>query len=714
MLTDPGGVVRRLRPLVAPAGADRRTDQELLRRYAEDADEAAFATLVRRHGPAVWGVCRRALGATPDAEDAFQAAFIVLARRAAALGSHESVGAWLHLVARRLAVRARAAAARRARREPPPPRPAPPGPVEELGWREVGAILDEELARLPDGCRAAVVLCCLEGRARDEAAAELGWPLGTLKARLERGRDLLRRRLLRRGLTLPAALAAAGLARAAVSVGLLVRATRAAAPGAGHFPHAAELAGELLRMMARTPLRRATAALAAATALAVGVGAALALQPPAFPPDEPAGKAAAPNPGNDRVADTAQGRLEFIGLTRMTAKEALAKATGKAPDGKLVFCAPCLKEAGFAEVSVAVFVEQGPGGKPYYVVAVVEPDRAGRVRYRAVPPATDAAPLPEWKDGLAAAADPMLFQAAIFTYGHALDDKHEKAAGVMKNFGQDPERVKAVWAFLKARSGPADRDRAVWALAHHGDPAHRTLAAAVLLNFADSELAWWSLADAQRDPHGLVSSTAEQALRVLAKHRPRAVDWRPASPALRHLLGGTNLFAFLPTLDLLAATNADRGWSRISWPTATWCGRTCGPSTPRAATGWCLWSGTPAGRTSRTRPPASPGSTGSGRPPCHGKTDAPGPRRPVPGTGPRRTGWPTTRPGAATSPPDREPPCVPSPSPSSSSPWRASPPGPTRPPRNSSPGTSARSRPSGPTATPPRSSTAGRPTGSPC
>jgi hypothetical protein len=91
-------------------------------------------------------------------------------------------------------------------------------------------------------------------------------------------------------------------------------------------------------------------------------------------------------------------------------------------------------------------------------------------------------------------------------------------------------------------------------VAQHGDPAHRSLAAAILMNFPDSDLTWWLLADAQRDPHGNVHSTATQALGVLAKHRPRAVDWGPAAPTLRALLAGTNSSAYLPTLDLLVAT----------------------------------------------------------------------------------------------------------------------------------------------------------------
>src|SRR5829696_7089504 len=109
---------RRLRALVGPAGIDAESDRELLRRYADRDDQAAFAALVRRHGPMVWGVCRRALPSEADADDAFQAAFLVLARKAGSLGRRESVRGWLYLVARRLAVRAAAG------RRPPPAPPA--------------------------------------------------------------------------------------------------------------------------------------------------------------------------------------------------------------------------------------------------------------------------------------------------------------------------------------------------------------------------------------------------------------------------------------------------------------------------------------------------------------------------------------------------------------------------------------------------------------
>src|SRR5205814_210781 len=155
-------------------------DADLLARFARDRDEAAFAELVRRHGPMVLAVCRRVLGCPHDADDAFQAAFLVLARRAGTLRLRGSVGDWMHGVARRAASAARRAAARRPAREAthtPPPR----APADDLA--ELRAVLDEELARLPEKYRAVLVLADLQQKDRRQVAAELGVAEGTVASR---------------------------------------------------------------------------------------------------------------------------------------------------------------------------------------------------------------------------------------------------------------------------------------------------------------------------------------------------------------------------------------------------------------------------------------------------------------------------------------------------------------------------------------------------
>src|SRR5260370_12128121 len=157
----------------------------------------------------VLGVCRRVLRHADDAEDAFQAAFLVLAQRAASLRRRQSVGAWLHSVAFRVAHKARAGAARRRQYEGQAPERPPDDPFAEISLREAHTILDEELLRLPEPYRAPVLLCCLEGLARDEAAARLGIAVSTLTSRLEAGRLRLRCRLAQRRLSLSPALSPA-------------------------------------------------------------------------------------------------------------------------------------------------------------------------------------------------------------------------------------------------------------------------------------------------------------------------------------------------------------------------------------------------------------------------------------------------------------------------------------------------------------------------
>jgi RNA polymerase sigma factor (sigma-70 family) len=159
----------------------------------------------------VLGVCRRVLGDVHAAEDSFQATFLVLIRQAAAIRKKESLASWLHGVALRIASRARAQAALRWQRERRPLRIAPSEGLDAVTWQELIAVLDEELNRLPQKYRTAVVLCHLEGRTMDQAALELGCPRGTLANRVARGRQLLRRQLAGRGIALSAGGLAAGL-----------------------------------------------------------------------------------------------------------------------------------------------------------------------------------------------------------------------------------------------------------------------------------------------------------------------------------------------------------------------------------------------------------------------------------------------------------------------------------------------------------------------
>jgi RNA polymerase sigma factor (sigma-70 family) len=217
-------------PLLQAVGArvDGRTDGQLLEQFLARHDEAAFAALVRRHGPMVLGVCRRVLGNAADADDAFQATFLVLLRRASSLVGRAVVGAWLHGVARRTALKARVGCVRRRAKEQAGARPEAAGTAVRNDWLP---LLDEELARLPEKYRLPIVLCDLEGRTRQEAAEALAWPEGTVAGRLARGRALLAKRLLRRAGTLAAllpAVLAAGMARAVLPPRLITATVQAA------------------------------------------------------------------------------------------------------------------------------------------------------------------------------------------------------------------------------------------------------------------------------------------------------------------------------------------------------------------------------------------------------------------------------------------------------------------------------------------------------
>src|SRR5947209_2918028 len=176
-------VIDRLRSAVLAGGADL-TDGQLLECFISRGDDAAIAALVRRHGPMVWGVCRRVLGNQHDADDAFQATFVVLVRKAASIVPREMVGNWLYGVAHLTARKARAMNAKRQTREKQVQDMPEPAAAEPNLWQDLQPLLDQELSRLPDKYRVAIVLCDLEGKTRKEVARQLKIPEGTLSSRL--------------------------------------------------------------------------------------------------------------------------------------------------------------------------------------------------------------------------------------------------------------------------------------------------------------------------------------------------------------------------------------------------------------------------------------------------------------------------------------------------------------------------------------------------
>jgi RNA polymerase sigma factor (sigma-70 family) len=242
-----GTVLKHVRRLIAAGGAEGQTDGELLRAFAERHDQAVFAVLVRRHGPMVFNLCRRVLRHQQDAEDVFQATFLVLARHATAVRNGQALAAWLHQAAYRLALGLRRAGARRRHHEGKAAAMTPQDPSTDVAFRELQVLLEDEVQRLPEKCRMAFVLCCLEGQSRAEAARLLGVKEGTISSRIDQARKRLQGRLTRRGVTLAAVLTAAAVADTARAAGALTRLcylTARAAAGGAVGPHVVALVGQ--------------------------------------------------------------------------------------------------------------------------------------------------------------------------------------------------------------------------------------------------------------------------------------------------------------------------------------------------------------------------------------------------------------------------------------------------------------------------------------
>jgi RNA polymerase sigma factor (sigma-70 family) len=220
------------------------SDGQLLGCFVVHQEEAALEALVRRHGPMVWGVCRRVLNNHHDAEDAFQATFLVLVRKAASINPREMVANWLYGVAHQTALRARAAAAKRRTREKQVAPMPEPKAVKTDPWDDLQSLLDQALTRLPDKYRVAIVLCDLEGKTRKEAAEQLGIPEGTMASRHSRARTMLAKQLASRGVVLSvgalpvvlsqnaaSACVPASVVSSTIKVATLVAAGQAVAPG---------------------------------------------------------------------------------------------------------------------------------------------------------------------------------------------------------------------------------------------------------------------------------------------------------------------------------------------------------------------------------------------------------------------------------------------------------------------------------------------------
>jgi RNA polymerase sigma factor (sigma-70 family) len=386
-----GAVLRHFRK--AARDNDEATDAELLRHFLDARDPAAFEALVRRHGPMVLRVCRRVLGHHQDAEDAFQVTFLLLARQAPSIRNTAALAGWLHGVAYRTALSAKRGAATRRAHEGRVKSMAQKDVPEELGWREVQALLDEEIQALPEAFRGPFVLCQMEGLSREEAARRLGLKWGTLCSRLGRARERLRERLRRRGVELPAVLGltslTAGAAPAVVPCRLLEATARVgAAYAAGDLPGGTLSAGverllrEVPRSMCLTKVKIVSAVLTAVL-LVVGAAAGVPLAAPSG--GAPAAPHSPPAAGPAQAAGRSPPQGKPADGHRPSGKSAAgAEAKDMAISGRVL--TPAAEAAGKAHVAVLLWSHRQPRlGQPMSrpeVLAEGQVDGEGKFRFR--------------------------------------------------------------------------------------------------------------------------------------------------------------------------------------------------------------------------------------------------------------------------------------------------------------------------------------------
>lgn len=314
------------------------SDRELLLRFVNQRQEAAFETLVRRHGPMVQGVCRRVLGDAHEAEDAFQATFLVLVRKSDSIRRPELLANWLYGVAFRIAQKARVNASKRERMPMQSDQLATQEQLLEVEWAEVKTVLDEEINRLPEKFRAPLVLCYFNGKTNIEAARLLGWPEGSISERLAKAREALRRRLNRRGLTLSAALLALLLSQKAASAAVptvVVEATvTAAVVFAGHPAAVGEVSASVARMVSDATARTVPASLKLTVAAALFLLATL-ITLPTIQEARARSSGLRVFGGSSLARAGCSGTAAAGGGTACHANPAMAAATAVSPDGKL-------------------------------------------------------------------------------------------------------------------------------------------------------------------------------------------------------------------------------------------------------------------------------------------------------------------------------------------------------------------------------------------
>ncbi len=322
-------VIRHLRRAVQRQDAASRTDGQLLASFIDQKDEAAFEALVRRHGPMVFGVCRRVVGNHHDAEDAFQATFLVLARKASSVRPRERLANWLHGVALRTAMKAKALTAKRRGREKQVTEMPEPEAAQQDQWRDLQPLLDQELNGLPENYRLPILLCDLEGKTIKEATQQLGWPQGTLAGRLARGRKLLAKRLANRGVVLSAGSLAAvvsqnvasaelptSLMSSTVKAATLIAAGQATVAGVVPAKVAALMEG-VLKAMLLSKLMAATVGLLLVALLIGAAGAIYQTQAAEQPKDEQRNKTTKDVSTSQEVRPPKADQREYVIVSRL-------------------------------------------------------------------------------------------------------------------------------------------------------------------------------------------------------------------------------------------------------------------------------------------------------------------------------------------------------------------------------------------------------------
>jgi RNA polymerase sigma factor (sigma-70 family) len=420
-------VARQVHDLIERQRLDALADHVLMRRFLAG-DEPAFAALVRRHGSLVLGTCRRILRHAQDAEDACQATFLILARKSGAIRATDSLAGWLHRVAVRAATRLRRRLVRKATEPLPAELHAAKPTGDDLVWREVRQTFDTEVGRLPDRLRLPLVLCCLQGKTRSEAAVELGWTEGAVRGRLERGRKVLRSRFTRKGLTLPAAL----LPLLVEQVAPATTPTGIVTPSSA----AARLADGVVRSMALARAKLMAGATAAVLVLGATIG--LAVLGPAAAQPKSDGSPANPPVAPPATADDATRNLETFVLRVSLAPAGEGKVDPKYSLYHVLLYVPNLRLEPPAN---------GPDRKPIEGHAQITKDQAKKI--------VDALAAFDFFQNDSAFDDP---QKAKLSLMNARNWPHAGIAVRFQN-GEDPARRERLLAWLPPMLPPLDAIR---------------------------------------------------------------------------------------------------------------------------------------------------------------------------------------------------------------------------------------------------------------